>query len=690
MRLAVGALALLVAIVATLGTWQVIAARDSQRTVIEDGEISSAHLASSALGSALASRLQLLTNLADQPGAAAIFAPQARAEQAKVAAALHMLYPGFASFDVISAAGRLEARWPSNASVVGQSESSQPFFVAVTHSGEPYISPALQQQSPPRELVTLLVAPVRDKAGHIAGLLAASIPGASLGQLIGGTMLRDGGSLVVFDQFGHAFMGRAASATRSFRGLSSIAGAWAGRTGATTGPVPGYSGTRLLGYAPVPSTGWVVVVQQPSSVLSEQIAAMTERVGAIAFIVVLLAVGTVLLMASLLKKLAQERQRAGSVMASVGEGVATIGSDGVVGSANPALERLTGKLASDLAGARWEDALALYDQRGNPVAWADSLPAQAAGEDRVLATSGYGLHLARPDGQRVPVSMTAAPLRAGHELLGAVVVLRDVSTEREVDQLKSSLVSTVSHELRTPLTMVQGFTELLLSRYDMGAARSREALEQIHASALRLGRLIDDLLSVSRIDAGKLRVDLAAVEVPDVLREVVNLVGSHSTNAHPVANGAPREADRLVLDVPADLPLVLADRDKLVQVILNLVSNALKYSSAPAPVRVVVEPKHDHAEISVIDRGIGMSEAECSQVFEQFARADRPEVRKVNGTGLGLYITKNLVEMQHGQVWVKSEPGRGSIFAFSVPLAPVRPARGGQSFALRGAHEEVR
>jgi PAS domain S-box-containing protein len=484
-------------------------------------------------------------------------------------------------------------------------------------------------------------------------------------------------------------MGPAASATRSFRGLSYIAGAWAGQTGAATGPVPGYSGARLLGYAPVPSTGWVVVVQQPSSVLSGQIGATTERVGAIALIVVVLAVGTVLLMASLLKKLAQERQRAGSVMASVGEGVATIDSDGVVRSANPALERLTGKLASDLTGATWDDALALYDQRGNSVAWADSLPAKAAGEDRVLATSGYGLHLARPDGQRVPVSMTAAPLRAGHELLGAVVVLRDVSTEREVDQLKSSLVSTVSHELRTPLTMVQGFTELLLSRYDMGAARSREALEQIHASALRLGRLIDDLLSVSRIDAGKLRVDLAAVEVPEVLREVVNLVGSHSTNAHPFTNGAPNDADRLVLEVPADLPLVLADRDKLVQVILNLVSNALKYSSAPAPVRVVVEPKHDHAEISVIDRGIGMSEAECSQVFEQFARADRPEVRKVNGTGLGLYITKNLVEMQHGQVWVKSEPGRGSIFAFSVPLAPVRPARGGQSFALRGAQEEV-
>jgi signal transduction histidine kinase len=104
---------------------------------------------------------------------------------------------------------------------------------------------------------------------------------------------------------------------------------------------------------------------------------------------------------------------------------------------------------------------------------------------------------------------------------------------------------------------------------------------------------------------------------------------------------------------------------------------------------VVAERKHDHAQISVIDQGIGMTDAECSQVFEKFSRADRPEVRKVSGTGLGLYITKNLVEMQHGQVWVKSEPGKGSTFAFSLPLAPMQRVQGETAFALQGTNEEA-
>jgi signal transduction histidine kinase len=277
---------------------------------------------------------------------------------------------------------------------------------------------------------------------------------------------------------------------------------------------------------------------------------------------------------------------------------------------------------------------------------------------------------------------------AGTELLGAVVVLRDVSSERQVDQLKSSLVSTVSHELRTPLTMVQGFTELLLSRPELSPERAHEALQQIHASALRLGRLIEDLLSVSRIDSGKLRVDLGAVDISDVLGEVVTVVGSHPADGRS-EKGAPSASVRLSVDVAPDLSPVMADRDKLVQVILNLVSNALKYSSAPSPVRVVAERKHDHAQISVIDQGIGMTDAECSQVFEKFSRADRPEVRKVSGTGLGLYITKNLVEMQHGQVWVKSEPGKGSTFAFSLPLAPMQRVQGETAFALQGTNEEA-
>ncbi|HTW07635.1 MAG TPA: ATP-binding protein [Acidimicrobiales bacterium] len=673
-QLVVGALALLVAIVATLGTWQVLAARSSQQSVIRSGEVTAARLASTALSSALSSRLSLLSNLVSQPGLGAVFTSSTPAEQAKIVLALHELYPGFASFAIISSEGRVDARWPGASASPGENVSAEPFFRGAMASGHPYISEAVQQSQPPRELVILLVTPVRSRSGHVVGLLTASIPGAALGSLIGGTNLPGGAALELFDQDGHLLSGASASAKRSFAALPAVSRALAGQTGAASGAVPGYGGDRLVGYASVPSAHWGVLVEEPASVLNDDIAALTERLAAIGLVVVILAIATGALIASSVKNLSRERERAGALMASVGEGVATIAPDGRLQSANPALGRMLGAPDIDLVGKSWDEALRFYDERGHTVAWAGSLTHQAIEQRTVVATTGYERFLARADGRRLPVSVTAAPLLAGEELLGAVLVLRDISSEREVDQLKSSLVSTVSHELRTPLTMVQGFAELLIAREDLGEQRCREALGQIHSSALRLGRLIDDLLSVSRIDSGKLRVDLAAVDVAQVLYEVERAVA------------ATPNAGRLVVNVAPGFPAVLADRDKLFQVVTNLVSNALKYSEAPRPVTVVATCGPDHAEISVADQGIGLSETECKQVFEKFVRADHPEVRKVSGTGLGLYISKSLVEMQHGQIWVNSEPGQGSVFAFSLPLAPRAP-QGPLSLVIQGAKE---
>lgn len=664
-RLALGALVLLVAIVAVLGTWQVMAARDSQRSEIENGEVTEAHLASSALASALASRLQLVSNLADLPALSKLFSGANASGLPKLAAELHLLYPGFASFDIISASGRLDARWPSDPAAIGVSVSTKDFFTGVMRNGLPYVSQAIQQTSTPRELVVGLAAPVRDASGRIVGILQGTLPAATLGSIIGGTSIRGGGQLVIIDQAGHLLSGPAASASQSFRSMSLVTSGLEGRTGSASGAVPGFSGSWLIGYAPVPSTGWVVMVEDPLSTLDSPLTALTERLVAIGFVVLVLAIGTALLVAMLLRRLTREHEEAGALLASVGEGVATIDLSGRPMRVNPALERLTGRAAADLTGHEWSEALHLYDQRGKAVSWDDSIASEAIGERGVVASTGYDVHLAHSDGRRIPIALTAAPLLVGNDLIGAVVVVRDVSHEREVDQLKSSLVSTVSHELRTPLTMIQGFSELLLTRDDLDAARSRQALEQVHSSAKRLGRLIDDLLSVSRIDSGKLAADLAPVELADVVAEVVRSFGDETN-------------DRFHAQIEQDLPAVLADRDKMVQVVTNLVSNAAKYSSDASPVRIVAHSAGDHAELSVIDCGIGMSQAECSQIFEKFSRSDRPEVRKVGGTGLGLYISKSLVELQHGQLWVRSTLHEGSVFSLSVPFAE-QPSPNGQS-----------
>jgi signal transduction histidine kinase len=224
-------------------------------------------------------------------------------------------------------------------------------------------------------------------------------------------------------------------------------------------------------------------------------------------------------------------------------------------------------------------------------------------------------------------------------------------------------VSTVSHELHTPLTMIQGFSELLLTRA-LSPDRSNEALRQINSAATRLCRLIDDLLSVSRIESGRLTVRAGPVDLSEVIDEVLAVLQTD------------REVD---VHLEPGLPPLMADRDMTVQVMTNLVSNALKYSPPGQQVSVRARRNHSSVEVEVEDQGIGMTEDEAARIFGKFFRVDREEVREAGGTGLGLYITKQLIERQGGRITVRSEPGRGSTFLFSLPAASEQAARASQA-----------
>jgi PAS domain S-box-containing protein len=649
----------LVSAVAILGAWQVTSARSSQLRQIESGEKTSAHLAGSALSSALESRLDLVSNLANKPGVSDVFAPPNSVQAQQLISALHEIYPEFASFQAIDSSGALIARWPIDSSLTGKDFSGQSGVHAVIQTLRPAVSGALRESGQSPHLVVGLATPVLDASGHLVGVIQGTLSVSTLGSIIGGTPLPNG-ALVLIDQQGHLLSGPMANADRSYRPLPFVAAALAGHTGAGSGSVPGLNGTRLVGYAPVAATGWAVVAESPSSVLDQPVTALVERLAAIALLVLLLAAGTALLLWSLLRRLAREQERAGALLASVGEGVATLDPSGAVVRVNPALERITEQAERDLQGRPFFEVLPFYNQQGSPIAWDESIVAKAMGDDGVTASSGYSLYLGTSDGRRIPIGVTASPLVVSGELEGAVVVIRDVSHEREVDLLKSTLVSTASHELRTPLTMIQGFSELLLERTDLDRAQMKDGLELIHSSSQRLGRLIDDLLSVSRIESGKLALDLAPVDLHEVVAGVVN----------PFASTNDRTFEVLIDD---GVFFVLADRDKTLQALTNLVSNAVKYSPEGTTVTVAVKAEGGHAEVSVTDEGIGMNPLECAQVFEKFNRADRPEVRKAGGTGLGLYITKNLVELQNGQLWVTSALGQGSTFCFTLPLTDAIP-----------------
>jgi PAS domain S-box-containing protein len=258
------------------------------------------------------------------------------------------------------------------------------------------------------------------------------------------------------------------------------------------------------------------------------------------------------------------------------------------------------------------------------------------------------------------LALQVLPVRGPEgELIGRLCVMRDVSAEREADRLKSDFVSLVSHELRTPLTSIKGYVDLLLEG-EVGTLTGdqSEFLNIVAASATRLVALTNDLLDVSRIEAGHLDLNPIAMEVAPQVRTVL-------TTLRPQIEA---KAQHLVLDLPDLLPPVQADQNRFVQVLTNLVSNAHKYTQEGGEITVRVQHEAANVRFEVIDNGAGLSSEEQERLFTRFYRARNQSTQKAGGTGLGLAISKSLVEAQGGTIGVQSEPGKGSTFWFTLPV----------------------
>ena len=354
-----------------------------------------------------------------------------------------------------------------------------------------------------------------------------------------------------------------------------------------------------------------------------------------------------------------------AVFYAIADGVLLTDPNGRITAMNRAMEALSGWTEMEARGRPYGDVLPVSDDRGASIPHDRRPLARAIATGRPAADQGFGVNLVGRHGRQVPVAVSSAPiLDPRGRVMGGVDVIRDVSQEREIDEVKSALISTVSHELRTPLTLIHGFAELLALRENMTPQRQRSAAAEILEASRRLGRLIDDLLSVSRLESGRLVIDPRPIELGCVIERVLS----------PFRTMAARHVLRA--KIPASLPMVWGDPDKLEQVLTNLVGNAIKYSPDGGEVLVSVEHDGDFAQVSIRDHGIGMSPREMSQLFEKFYRVDRDEVRRAGGTGLGLYITKRLVDMHGGRIWAESWPGSGSRFSFTLPLRRHAPSRG--------------
>jgi signal transduction histidine kinase len=249
-----------------------------------------------------------------------------------------------------------------------------------------------------------------------------------------------------------------------------------------------------------------------------------------------------------------------------------------------------------------------------------------------------------------------------NEFLGTVSVFRDVTAEVEAERAKTEFVSTVSHELRTPMTSIKGYVDLLL----MGAVGplapvQHDFLSVVHANVDRLTILVNDLLDISRIESGRVAIAPRVIRVEDVIEQVLATM-----QARAVEQGLALQSE------VSELTEIIADPDRVAQILTNLMANACNYTPPGGKVCISACVHGDEVRISVCDTGIGISKEDQEKIFERFFRADDSMVQDAPGTGLGLSIVQSLTEMQGGRVWVESELGKGSTFTIAFPTTNTR------------------
>lgn len=350
-----------------------------------------------------------------------------------------------------------------------------------------------------------------------------------------------------------------------------------------------------------------------------------------------------------------QRSKSQAILQSIADGVIMSDTQHKVIVLNAAAAGVLGLEGKEVLGRDARELFHAFGESGR----GDAMAAQELLVKSPTVSAGQVIEMVLENRNKVISARMAPVLTETGESLGVVTALRDITREVDADRAKSEFVSTVSHELRTPLTSIKGYTDLLHARAVGTINEEQERfLSIIKKNADRLTALINDLLDMSRIETGRVKLQIEPVNLADVIREVAELLREQIEG----------KKLRLELDLSDEVPEVKGDRTRLVQIVTNLVSNAFKYTDA-GWIRIALGMVEGVVRLDVADSGIGISMEDQGRIFERFYRVDAPVMAGRGGTGLGLAITKQLVELHGGRVWVKSEPGAGSTFTAVFPVA---------------------
>jgi len=361
----------------------------------------------------------------------------------------------------------------------------------------------------------------------------------------------------------------------------------------------------------------------------------------------------------LANQLVADKAKVEAILESMGDGVFVVDANKnliLVNNATRKLLRLGGK---NILGRFYGDVFILEDEEGNSLKYESDDPIQIAiSENRSIARDD--LILTTQTGKKINIALYTSPIAdATGNIIGGIAVIRDITHEKEMERMKYEFVSIATHELATPVAAISGHLSMVLDE-KMGRVdkKAKKLLTNAYEGSKRLAKLVKDLLNVSKIEEGKMAMDIKPIDICDLIESIV-------LELEPLARNAKLY---LKFQKTKKIPKVMADSERIREVLVNLINNAFKFTEKGG-VTIDCEVGKEYVTISVSDTGIGIDKEHIPYLFQKFHQVDTSATRRAQGTGLGLYISKSIVELHGGKIWVESKVGKGSKFSFTLPIA---------------------
>jgi PAS domain S-box-containing protein len=371
---------------------------------------------------------------------------------------------------------------------------------------------------------------------------------------------------------------------------------------------------------------------------------------------------------NVLEDVEKEKARFEALLSGIGDGVVALDQNFRVIFINKIVEEQLGWSTNELIGNDFYNLIKAENNKGE-ILEKEKRPFYLSliSGNKITTSVSEPNYYIRKDGSKFPVAITVTPVKINDEVVGAIGVFRDITHEIEVDKMKSEFVSLVSHQLRTPLSAMRWYAEMLING-DAGKLTDdqKDFVENIYKSNERMINLVSSLLNISRIESGRIIIEPKPTDLKGLIDEVMS----------EVKNKFDEKQQTVLISVHPDLGLVNLDPKLIFQVYKNFLTNANKYTPDHGQIEIFVSKKDGDVISRVSDNGYGISAKDQPKIFEKFHRAENILKLETDGTGLGLYLAKAIVESSGGKIGFESEENKGTTFWFSLPIKGIAPKKG--------------